>query len=181
MRQELCIRGHVSWTAFVSVNVPRALIWKCGRWGWELQLREHLSSGSSATSAKFFDIWDSSLKLRSTKMHSLDAKKQWVFLLLWKYVSVKLRLGEGGDVQEVAAAAALSPERLLSWGWWVWTGGDGREFTGHEGGREEWREGIVQPFLAPLLHYGWKPGGLQYLIWDNIFLESLCDNSVWNY
>lgn len=30
------------------------------------------------------------------------------FELLWKYVFAKLRLGERGDVQEVAAAATLS-------------------------------------------------------------------------
>lgn len=29
---------------------------------------------------------------------------------------VKLKLGEGGDMQEVTAAVALAPERLLSWG-----------------------------------------------------------------
>lgn len=34
----------------------------------------------------------------------------------WKYVFVKLKLGEGGDMQEVTAGATLAPERLLSWG-----------------------------------------------------------------
>ena len=50
-------------------------------------------------------------------MHSLDAKKQWAFL-----AAVEQCLWEGGDLQEVTAAAmpasaAFSPKLLWSWDW----------------------------------------------------------------